>query len=103
MLIVRDCENITDEGIIAVAQGCRRLRHIDAEHCMQLTSRCATALAENCPRLKVARFQGCKRIYIYTLEKIFRRCECKVSLEIAKSENRKAVADYSIAAALLNA
>jgi hypothetical protein len=103
MLLVRDNYRITDTGVIAVARGCPRLQHFDAEHCENLTGRCATALAMFCRDLRIVRFGGCNRIILSTLQKTFRLYVCaKLSLEHVKNEERKVVVDYSIAAALLN-
>jgi hypothetical protein len=103
MLIIESCCNVTDVGVIALAKGCPCLQHFDAGDCLQLTSRCPTALAQFCSDLRVARFSGCNRILLPTVQKIFQRWVCpKLSVEFLKSDERKVVHDHTIAAALLN-
>lgn len=45
------CDGRTDAAIVAVAQGCPNLTHLDVRYCKQLTDKAIVAVAQHCPNL----------------------------------------------------
>ena len=57
-----DCKEITDAGVIALAQGCKKLSALNLKFCKHITDAAVIALAQGCPRLSYLDLGWCKQI-----------------------------------------
>ena len=48
---VRECENLTDEAIIGLADRCPAITNIDLSYCRNLTDAAIIGLADRCPTI----------------------------------------------------
>ena len=62
LLIGQSCGNITDAGVITLAQGCRQLTSLNLSHCHKLTDAGVIALAQGCRQLSALNLYACDRI-----------------------------------------
>ena len=59
---MRFCDNITDEGIKALATGCAQLQSLDISECDVITDEGIKALATGCTQLQFLDISYCRNI-----------------------------------------
>jgi hypothetical protein len=57
-----ECTQVTDTGVIALAENCKLLSKVDLQDCNKVTDTGVTALAKNCNLLSMVDLQGCRQL-----------------------------------------
>ena len=57
-------QNVTNDGILAIAKGCALLRNLNLNHCEQVTDQTLRHLAQHCRDLKSLEIYGCTKISV---------------------------------------
>lgn len=86
MAAVYRCAEITDLGILAIAQGCPGLEMINIAYCKDITDRSLLSLSK-CSCLKTFESRGCSRITSLGLTAIAVGCKELSKLDIKKCHN----------------
>ena len=71
---LRQCRNLTDAAITALAANCPGLTSIDLSECENLTDAAITALAARCPGLTSIDFSGCRNLTDAAITALAARC-----------------------------
>ena len=61
---VNKIQNVTDEGILAIAKGCKKLKQLNLNHCEMITDQSLQHLVENDVKLASLEIFGCTKISI---------------------------------------
>lgn len=77
----------TDDGMLALAQGCRELRAVTLWNFTKLTDTSFVALAENCPALTLLSTEHCVEITDVSLHAIAQHCPQLQSLRIESNSH----------------
>jgi hypothetical protein len=67
-------ENVTDAGLCAMAEGCRKLVELDFAYCDTVTNKTLLAVAEHCVELKTLGVQSCKKITDKGVKAVIKGC-----------------------------
>ena len=70
-----DCENLTDDGILAICDGCNHLLSIDLTCCGEITQSGISRLAQKCPLLKSIVLNSCDGITDNCLSIVANGCQ----------------------------
>ncbi len=57
-MFLKGCSRVTDAGVIALAETCKRLSMVDLQDCGEVTDKGIIALADNCKSLSDVKFRG---------------------------------------------
>ncbi|KAH3762899.1 leucine Rich Repeat family protein [Pelomyxa schiedti] len=73
-LSVRECDKITDAGVIAVTRGCPGLYALNLHGCSLVTDASLSAIAEFLPKLEILSLKLCKSVTDTGVKKICQSC-----------------------------
>lgn len=62
-LVLTDCFNVTDAGVVNMAQKCHKLEELALDRCAKsekITDTSCAALGEHCPKLRIINLAGCR-------------------------------------------
>ncbi|KAK9717029.1 hypothetical protein K7432_006481 [Basidiobolus ranarum] len=76
------CHEITDAGIVTMAQGCTQLTSVNLSGCRHLTSVAIRALAQSCPGLMHVDLSGCYQLDDVAFLELTSNCREIVSLDL---------------------
>ena len=86
-LNIGSCNNITDEGVTALATGCPQLQSLDIGWCGNITDEGITALATGCPQLQSLDISWCRNITDEGIKALATGCTQLRSLNIGWCRN----------------
>jgi hypothetical protein len=77
------CDEVTDEGVCCLADGCPHLRTLILDCCLHVTDEALEKLALGCPQLETLDLDGCVFVTDDGLGKLVSRCLrlCELTLE----------------------
>mmetsp|Transcript_21048 Transcript_21048/g.35302 ORF Transcript_21048/g.35302 Transcript_21048/m.35302 type:complete len:1089 (-) Transcript_21048:242-3508(-) len=75
---------VTDKGLLAVSQGCKRLTYLNLQNCVDLTDASVVAIIEQNPRLRLLNLAGCLKLTSKSVVAIGRNCPDLISVNIAR-------------------
>ena len=61
-VVLRACDQLTSASVLALADNCPNLTHVDISYGSTLSERCLIQLAEKCPLLEFVNFEGLRNI-----------------------------------------
>jgi hypothetical protein len=50
---MQGCEDISNQGLLYLVEGCPLLTHLDVTNCPYVSSACFDQLVQKCPKLKI--------------------------------------------------
>lgn len=62
VLNICTCTEITDEGVIGIANGCPQLRRLEMVWCPKITDASLLALAQNCKGMELLNLWRCPQV-----------------------------------------
>ena len=81
-----DAQAITDKGLCAIVQSCRKLEHLNISYCRNITNKSLFEIAENCHDLQVFHFAEARQITDKSINCILNSCPNLQNLDIAYSK-----------------
>ena len=84
---VRDCRNLTDASINAIAANCPSLTELNTTGCILLTDEAIKAIAANCPSLTKLDVGGCSNLSAEAITAIAANCQSLKELKITGCRN----------------
>ena len=76
-------ENVTDDAVVVLAEGCRQLRSVNFAYCMRLTDTSVVSLAEQCRHLASVNFEGCEQLTDKSVISLSEQCLHLTSVRFA--------------------
>ena len=61
-LVLFQCDNVTDAGLIEIGRGCSNLQSLDLTYCKNITDATLIEIGKGCPKLQSLDLSGCYRI-----------------------------------------
>ena len=84
---LRDCRNITDIGISAIALHCHQLSFMNLTGCINVTDNCVSALGRHCHNLRTMILCGCTNISGPGLSALDQICPLLTEINLAACRN----------------
>ena len=81
------CQNISEVGIIALAENCNKLTTLNLSFCYKITDTGLTALAVNCPNLTTLNLSWCGKITDTGLTALAENCNKLTMLDLRECRN----------------
>lgn len=75
---------VTDRGLLAIAEGCKRLSFLNLHNCTEITDASVAEVAANNPKLKLLNCSGCVKITSKSACAIGRNCPELTSLNLSR-------------------
>ena len=75
---------VTDRGLLAIAEGCKRLTFLNLYNCTDLTDASVAVMMAASPRLRLLNLSGCTKITSKSICAVGRNCHDLTSINIAR-------------------
>jgi hypothetical protein len=75
---------VTDNGLIAVAHGCKKLQYLNLTDCFQITDKAIQEIASHCHKLKLLNLSNCNQLTNKSLIAVSKYCHELVSISLTR-------------------
>jgi hypothetical protein len=82
-LLVSECNNITDRGLMAMVGSSSGLRKLDCSYCFKISDLGIDALAKNCAGLESVNIRGCHNVTAAAISGLFQHCPHLANVDIS--------------------